>query len=91
MRLGEVFLIGPHKEKEELVEFFRKNIDVLAWNAYEALGVDPSFIYHHLNVNLSITPKKQSPRRPSKKHADAVKEEVIKLEQAGEIKEVFYP
>ena len=63
---------------------------MFAWNAYEAPGVDSSFIYHHLNVNLSITPKKQSPRRPSKEHADVVRDEVMKLKQAGAIKEVFY-
>ena len=38
-------------EKEELVEFLKRNIDVCAWNAYEAPGVDPDFICHHLNVN----------------------------------------
>ena len=48
----------PPEEKEELVEFFRKNIDVFVWNAYEAPGVDSSFICHHLNVDTSITPKK---------------------------------
>ena len=51
----------PPQEKEELVEFLRKNIDVFAWNAYNAPGVDSSFICHHLNVNPSVTPKKQSP------------------------------
>ena len=80
----------PPQEKEELVEFLRKNIDVFAWNAYEAPGVDPSFICHHLNVNSSITPKRQSPRCPSKEHIDSVKDEVMKLKQAGAIKEVFY-
>ena len=64
---------------------------MFAWNAYEAPGVDPSFICHHLNVNLSITSKKQSPRRLSKEHADVVRDEVMKLKQAGAIKEVFYP
>ena len=49
----------PHQEKEELIEFFRRNIDVFAWNAYEAPGVDPEFIYHHLKVNPLITPRKQ--------------------------------
>jgi len=44
-----------------------------------------------LNVNLSIIPKKQPPRRSSKDHFDAVKDEMIKLKQAGAIKEVFYP
>ena len=58
---------------------------------YEALGVDPNFIYHHLNVNPSITSRKQPPRRPSKEHAEAVKNEVTKLKQARAIKEVFYP
>ena len=53
----------PHQEKEELVEFLKRNIDVFAWDACDALGIDPDFICHHLNVNSSITPKKQSPRR----------------------------
>ena len=48
----------PPQEKEELIEFLRRNVDVFTWSAYEALGVDPSFIYHHLNVNPSVTPKK---------------------------------
>ena len=36
-------------------------------------------------------PKKQPPRRLSKEHTDAVREEVMKLKKAGAIKEVFYP
>ena len=45
------FQIGsqlPHQEREELIEFLKRNIDVFAWNAYEAPGVDPEFICHHL-------------------------------------------
>jgi len=60
---------------------------VFAWSAYEAPRVNSSFICHHLNVNPSITPKKQPPRRSSKDHSDEVK----KPKQAGTIKEVFYP
>ena len=80
----------PPQEKEELIEFLRRNIDVFAWNVYEAPGVDPSFICHHLNVNPSVTPKKQPPRCSSKDHSDAVKDKVMNLKQAGAIKEVFY-
>ena len=69
----------PLQEREQLVEFLRENVDVFAWNAYEAPGIDPSFICHHLNVNPSITPKRQPPRRPSKWHAEAVRNEVTKL------------
>ena len=73
------------------MEFLKKNVDVFAWNAYEAPRVNPSFICHHLNVNPSVTPKKQPPRRSSKEHSDAVKDEVAKIKQAGAIKEIFYP
>ena len=88
------FQIGsqlPHQKKEELIEFLRRNIDVFAWNAYEAPRVDQEFICYHLKVNPPITPRKQPPWRPSKEHAEAVREEVTKLKQAGAIKEVFYP
>ena len=53
------FQIGsqlPPQEIEELTEFLRKNVNVFAWSAYETPRVDPNFIFHHLNVNPSITP-----------------------------------
>ena len=81
----------PPREKEGLIGFLRKNVDVFAWDAYDAPGINPNFICHHLNVNLSTTPKKQLPWRPSKEHADAIRDEVRKLKQADAIKEVFYP
>ena len=88
------FQIGsqlPQQESEELIKFLKQNIDIFAWNTYEALGVDPEFICHHLNVNPLIAPKKQPPRRLSKEHAEAVRDEVARLKQARAIKEVFYP
>ena len=81
----------PHREKGELIVFLKKNVNVFAWSAYEAPGVDPNFICHHLNVSPSVASKKQPPRRSSKEHSDAVKEEVIKLKWVGAIKDVFYP
>ena len=81
----------PQLEREQLVEFLRKNVDVFAWDAYEAPRVDPNFICHHLNVNPSITPKGQPSRRPSREHAKAIRNEVTKLKHAEAIKEVFYP
>ena len=59
---------------------------MFAWSAYEAFRVDLSFIFHYLNVNPSVTPKKQPPRRSSKDYSDAVKDEVIKLKQVRSIK-----
>ena len=80
----------PPQEKQELIEFLRKNVDVFAWNAYEAPGVDLDFICHHLNVNPLITPRKQ-PSRRSSDHYEAIKDEVTKLKQAGAIKKYFIP
>ena len=48
----------PLQEKEELVEFLKRNVDVFAWNAYETPRVDPNFICYHLNVNPSVIPRK---------------------------------
>ena len=64
---------------------------MFAWDACEAPEIDPDFICHHLNVNPSIAPRKQPPRRSSKDHYEAIKDEVTKLKRAGAIKEVFYP
>ena len=76
------FQIGaklPSREKAQLVEFLRENVDVFAWSPYEAPGIDPSFICHQLNVNPSIVLKRQPPRRPLKEHVEAVRSEVAKL------------
>ena len=75
----------PPQEKEELLAFLRKNVDVFAWSAYKAPRVDPNFICHHLNVNPAITLKKQPHWCSSKEHAKAVKEEVMKLKHVGAI------
>ena len=80
-----------HQEREELIEFLKRNIDVFAWNAYEAPRVDLEFICHHLKVNPLIIPRKQPSRHPSREHAEVVREEVTRLKQVGAIKEVFYP
>ena len=52
--------------------------------------VDPEFIVHKLNVDLSFPPKKQKPRRAAKEHVDAVKLEVQRLKEARVIREIFF-
>lgn len=77
--------------KKELVSFLKRNLDVFAWSTYEELGVNLESMCHSLNVNPKAIPRKQQPQRSSTKHAEAMKEEVRKLKQAGAIKEIFYP
>ena len=69
----------PPEEKMELVNFLKSNVNVFAWSAYGAARIDPEFICHQLNVNCGDVPRRQSPRRSSKEHAEAVREEVNKL------------
>ena len=57
-RFFQVGLELPRQEKEELVGFLRSNVDIFAWDAYNAPGVDLSFICRYLNVNPSSIPKK---------------------------------
>ena len=64
----------PPQEREELIEFLRKNVEVFAWNAYDTPGVDPNFICHHLNANPFVIPRKQPPRCLSKDHFDVVRD-----------------
>jgi len=53
--------------------------------------VDPEFIVHKLNVDLSFSSKKQKPRRSAKDHVKVVKLEVNRLKEAGAIREIFFP
>ena len=67
-----------------------QNLGVFIQSPYKVPSVDPNFITHKLNVDPLFPPKKQKPRRSTKQHVEAVKEEVEKLKQAGAIKEVFF-
>ena len=54
-------------------------------------GIDPSIIVHRLNVSPSFPPIRQKKRVFTSKRDQAIAEEVRKLQQAGFIREVYYP
>ena len=54
-------------------------------------GIDPSVIYHRLNVNPASPPIRQKKRVFAPKQDKAIAEEVKKLLEAGFIREVYYP
>ena len=47
------------KNKKDLVQFLKKNIDVFAWSHEDMSGIDPSVITHRLNVCPSFKPVRQ--------------------------------
>lgn len=63
----------PHEDRVKVLLLLLQSLDVFAWSPYEVPGVDPKFITHRLNADLSYPPKKQKPRRLAKKHVEAVK------------------
>ena len=86
------FWIGkslPTEDRVKMLLSLAQNLDVFSWSSYEVPGVDLEFIVHKLNMDPLFPPKRKKPRRFAKHNAEAVKEEVEKLKQAGVIKEVF--
>ena len=58
--LERFFQVGarlPLQEKEELVGLLRRKVDVFAWDAYEAPGLNSKFICHRLNVDPNHSKK----------------------------------
>ena len=47
------------KNKKDLIQFLKKNIDVFAWSYEDMLGIDPSVITDRLNVCPSFKPVRQ--------------------------------
>ena len=44
------------KNKKDLVQFLKKNIDVFAWSQEDMSGIDPGVITHRLNICSSFKP-----------------------------------
>ena len=92
--LEHLAYIGPKLAeglKSLLTHFLRQNKDVFAWKQPDMGGIDPTMITHRLNVSPSFKPIKQKRRSFAPERQKAINEEVGKLLQAGEIREVEYP
>ncbi|XP_075669818.1 uncharacterized protein LOC142639543 [Castanea sativa] len=76
---------------QELETFLKENRDVFAWSHEDMPGIDPSVMVHRLNVSPSVLPIRQKKRIFAQERDQAVAEEVRKLQEAGFIKEVYYP
>ena len=80
-----------NEDRVGMLLFLVQNMDIFAWSPYKVPGVDPEFIVHKLNVDLSFPPKKQKPRKSVKEHVEAMRQEVEGLKEAEAIKEIFFP
>jgi hypothetical protein len=64
---------------------------VFAWSANDLCRVNRSIIEHSLNVDSSIIPRKNKPRKMSEDKAEGAIAEVKRLLSARVIREVTYP
>ena len=77
--------------RDQFVSFFREHKDVFAWSYEDMPGIDPAFITHRLNVDLTHKPLIQKRRRFNPERYTTINEEFEKLLAAGFIREVNYP
>ena len=73
------------------IHFLKQNVEVFAWKQEDMGGIDPAVITHKLNVSPSFKPVKHKRKSFAPERQKAINEEVSKLLQAREIREVDYP
>ena len=76
---------------DALVEFLKKNYDVLTWSQVEVLGIDPHVITHKLFTNPDHPFVCQKRSKFTPEQLKAIEEEVLKLINANVIRESHYP
>ena len=64
------------KNKKDLVQFLKKNIDVFAWSHKDMSGIDLGVITHRLNICPSFKPVRRKKRVFAPKRDNAIKEKV---------------
>lgn len=64
------------KEREEMVNFLRENINAFVWKPYDMPGIDAKVMSHRLRIDKNFKPIKQKPKRTTPEKAKAVEEDV---------------
>ncbi|XP_059441959.1 uncharacterized protein LOC132174300 [Corylus avellana] len=77
--------------QDDLIIFFRRNLEVFVWTLEDMSDIDPDDILHQLNVDPSVKPVKQKRRKFAPERNVVIAEEVEKLLKACFIEEVYYP
>ena len=91
---SKILKIGSHLEepqRDNLVNFLKENLDIIAWTHKDMVGISPEIIYHHLNIQDSVKPIKQKRRAMDPNRYQALKEEVDRLLKIDFTREDKYP
>nr|XP_043629940.1 uncharacterized protein LOC122601246 [Erigeron canadensis] len=80
----------PRRIKEELIHLLKNNLDVIAWQTSDMIGVPRELAKHALNANPNISPIRQKKRGMSQDRSKAACEQVNEMVKAGILREVKY-
>nr|GEU58444.1 reverse transcriptase domain-containing protein [Tanacetum cinerariifolium] len=75
------------EEKTSLITVLKSHKRAIAWKLYDIKGIDPEFCTHKILMEEDFEPAVQHQRRVNPKIHDVIKQEVIKLLEAG----LIYP
>jgi hypothetical protein len=79
------------KERAEILEILRKNVDLFAWHPKDMPGIDENIITHKLAISPKAKSVSQCKRKQGEERRLAISEEVAKLKKAQFIEEIKYP
>nr|GEW86518.1 reverse transcriptase domain-containing protein [Tanacetum cinerariifolium] len=75
------------EEKTALIPVLKSHKRAIAWKLYDIKGIDPEFCTHKILMEEDFEPAVQHQRRVNPKIHDVIKQEVVKLLEAG----LIYP
>ncbi|GJZ37175.1 reverse transcriptase domain-containing protein [Tanacetum coccineum] len=78
------------EDRDKLCELLQHNLDIFAWKPADMIGVPRHIAEHRLNMREGCAPVRQKKRGQAADRNQAIQEEVMKLVEAGIIKEVHY-
>nr|GEY07976.1 DNA-directed DNA polymerase [Tanacetum cinerariifolium] len=79
----------PLEEKTALITVIKSHKQAIAWKLSHIKGIDPKFCTHKILMEENFEPAVQHQRRVNRKIHDVIKQEVIKLLDAGLIYHIF--
>ncbi|GJZ78093.1 hypothetical protein Tco_0642765 [Tanacetum coccineum] len=89
----ETFFFPPdfvvHEDKTALIKVLKSHKHAIAWKISDIKGIDPKFCTHKILMEENAKPVVQHQRRVNPKIHEVIKQEVIKLLDAGLIYPIF--
>ncbi|XP_074592499.1 uncharacterized protein LOC141848374 [Curcuma longa] len=90
-RVTQIAADLPDELREKLVDCLTQNSDIFAWSTVEITGVSPDVMEHRVNTLSDMRLVRQKMRHFSPEQDKIIREEINKLRQAGQIREVQFP